>query len=62
MSTGAIVFLVAILLFFVFEVGSFIATIVKKRKALKRGEVNENKSIKEEDTTDDRCTDNEVDN
>ncbi len=65
MSTGAIIFLIAILIFFVFEVGSLIATLIKKRKAQKAkavGEVNENKSNEEVNAADDRCTDNAVDN
>lgn len=67
MSTGAIIFLIAILIFFVFEVGSLIATLIKKRKAQKAKaqavvEVNENKSNEEVEAVNDRCTDNAVDN
>lgn len=67
MSTGAIILMLAVLLFFVFELGSLIATILKKRKAQKKAKeatsvVNDNKSIEEVEATDDRCSDNAVDN
>lgn len=58
-NTGAIILAIAIILFAIFEIGSFVYTLLKKRKA-KKGkdkEVIEDINKGEEDLKDDRSSD-----